>query len=86
MTKVSGKLGGLIAILVAMGMPTTGNANEIVLTFAEQGFTIVGQFHDFVDNSYLILTEYGEVSVPAAMVTCEGPDCVEALEANAANG
>jgi hypothetical protein len=86
MAKVSGKLGRLIAIVVAMSIPTIGSANEIVLTFAEQGFTIVGQFQGFVDNSYLILTEYGEISVPAAMVTCEGPDCVEVLAANTVNG
>ncbi|WP_159086954.1 hypothetical protein [Loktanella sp. Alg231-35] len=86
MTKVSGKIGRLIAALVAMSVPTIGSANEIALTFIEQGFTVKGEFKDFVDNTYMIVTQYGAMSVPAAMVTCEGPDCIEIFAANTANG
>lgn len=86
MNNVSGKFGALIATVIAMSIPTIGSANEIALTLTGQDFTITGQFQDFVDNSYLIQTEYGTITVPADMVTCEGPDCIEVVATNTVSG
>lgn len=81
MTKVSGKFGGLIATFVAVSIPTIGNADEIALTLTNHGFTIEGEFTEFVDTYYVIMTENGSIMVPADMVSCAGDDCVDTLAA-----
>jgi hypothetical protein len=38
--------------------------------------TLVGEFAGFQDDGYFIITNDQKIHVPAAMVRCEGADCV----------
>lgn len=60
--------------------PSSVSAEPISLTFEAHGFTISGEFVGYFEDGYVLMTENGEVHVPAAMVTCEGPACLEATQ------
>jgi len=62
--------------------PASVSAKEIALTFTQHDLSIVGEFAGYEDNQYVVETATGTVFVPAAMVTCEGDDCVEVMASN----
>ncbi len=61
--------------------PTLATANEMALTFEDQGVTIAGQYAGFRSNAYVLITTAGVIHVPANLVKCDGVDCLEILSA-----
>ena len=77
-SKMLNKVKGIVASIVlctAFVLPSSASANQITLTFVDHGFTLTGQFARFSGDSYIVLTEFGEVQVPLAMVKCSGLRC-----------
>ncbi len=62
---------------VSVPVPTGVNTSRIALTFEKQGVTLVGDFAGLRQNAYIIITEMGELHVPASYVTCKGASCFE---------
>lgn len=50
-------------------------ADDVKLFSSDGTVNIVGEFVDFTENSYVILTALGELRVSAARVRCEGAAC-----------
>ena len=73
--KVSGKIGMIMVGATALTTPSSVSADQIALTFEDHGFTVSGAFVRMEDESYVLMTENGEMVVPVAMVSCEGTDC-----------
>ena len=65
--------------VIALITPASVTANEMALTFEEQGVTIAGQYAGFRENAYVLVTTAGTLHVPANLVKCQGVDCVELL-------
>ena len=74
---VKSACGAVLTAAMVMVVPTTVSAKEIALTFADHDLTIFGEFIAVQDDAYVLMTEMGEMIVPAAMVTCEGVECLE---------
>ena len=81
---VNGIFGSMLLGAVALAFPTSVSADQIALTFEVQGFTLTGEFLEFAEDNYIVITENGAVHVPAAMVSCEGNDCAASLSIAAA--
>ena len=73
-TRVKGIVASFV-ICAGFVLPTSASANQITLTFVDHGFTLTGQFARFSGDSYIVLTEFGEVQVPLSMVKCSGKRC-----------
>ncbi|MEO1640490.1 MAG: hypothetical protein AAFU41_14715 [Pseudomonadota bacterium] len=56
---------------------SAGYADEVTLDFIANDLTISGELINMDDEGYTLITEMGEVHVPAAMVTCEGDACTQ---------
>jgi hypothetical protein len=69
-----------IALLSGFAITSSSSvsADEIALTFRAQDLTIAADFIAFDRSGYVIMTQFGEMHVPASMVTCEGADCRDA--------
>ena len=64
------------AIALATALQTTaGLADEVTLEFIANELTITGELVTMDDEGYLMITEMGEIHVPAEMVTCTGEAC-----------
>lgn len=74
---VKSACGTVLTAAMVMVAPTTVSAKEIALTFSDHDLTISGEFIAMQDNAYVLMTDMGEMIVPAAMVTCEGVACLE---------
>ena len=74
--RVSGKSCFFVLSATALWAPSIVSADQITLTFEEHGFAVSGDLKMVTDNSYIVITEHGEVTVPMDMVTCEGAACV----------
>lgn len=68
--------GSIVLSTVALMTPSIVSADDMSLTFLASGFTITGDFSDYQNDGYVLITENGTVHIPAAMVSCEGDDCV----------
>jgi phosphate transport system substrate-binding protein len=55
--------------------PFAAQAEEVSLKSADGSVNMVGEFVEFVDNTYVIRTALGELRVSAANVRCEGAAC-----------
>ena len=64
-----------IALSAALAMPSVSLATEITLRSADGTVNIVGEFVDFVDNSYVVKTGLGDIRVSASRVSCIGDAC-----------
>ena len=78
LNKVNGIFGTMLLGATALISPSSASAEQIALTFEEHDFTLVGEFAGYADNAYIVVTENGEIHVPAAMVSCAGTDCATA--------
>jgi hypothetical protein len=72
---VNGIIGTMMLGAIALISPSGVSADQISLTLKAQNFTVVGQYVGFAEGAYIIMTENGEMRVPAAMVSCEGTAC-----------
>ncbi len=59
------------AILAAV----TAQAEPVVLSTLDGGFSVSGEIVSFDGENYRISTSVGEITVAASLVTCEGADC-----------
>jgi phosphate transport system substrate-binding protein len=59
----------------AVLMPLAALAEEVSLKSSDGTVNLVGEFVEFVDNTYVIRTALGELRVSAANVRCEGAAC-----------
>lgn len=76
----------MYAIFTAAALfPAAATADEMALTFENQGVTISGEFAGFSDNAYILVTTVGTLHVPVNLATCEGKDCVTLTTASANN-
>lgn len=83
---VNGILVAISLSALALLAPTNVSADEISLTFEAHDFTLTGEIVGFVADNYVILTDNGEIHVPAAMVSCVGTACALAASATNAQG
>ena len=87
MLKMKNLVAGTVLVSAMLGaFSTAAFADEIALTFANHDLVIVGEFTAYQDDAYLIMTENGEIHVPAILVTCEGEKCVAPRNAPLVNG
>jgi phosphate transport system substrate-binding protein len=56
-------------------VPMAALAEDVSLKSTDGTVNVVGEFVEFVDNSYVIRTALGELRISAANVTCEGAAC-----------
>jgi phosphate transport system substrate-binding protein len=56
-------------------IPMAALAEEVSLKSSDGTVNLVGEFVEFVDNSYVIRTALGELRVNAANIRCEGEAC-----------
>ncbi|MCU0828137.1 MAG: phosphate ABC transporter substrate-binding/OmpA family protein [Tabrizicola sp.] len=56
-------------------VPLSAQAEEVSLKSSDGTVNLVGEFVEFVDNTYVIRTALGELRVSAANVRCEGAAC-----------
>lgn len=66
-----------LALMGALLLPAAAQAGEVNLISSDGTVDIVGEFVEFVDNSYVIRTALGELRLSAERVRCEGADCPE---------
>jgi hypothetical protein len=84
LTAIAGAAVAITAITVAFPISTDLKTNEITLTFETQDFKVTGEFVGFQQNAYIVITEMGELYIPASFVTCEGFSCLKfSVHANA---
>ena len=62
---------------LALISPSVVSAEQVALTFDEQGFTIVGELQGLTEVGYVLTTETGEYTIPFSYVSCEGEACPE---------
>jgi hypothetical protein len=60
---------------LALIFPSGVSAEQISLTLKAQNFTVVGEYVGFAEGAYIVMTENGELHVPAAIASCEGSAC-----------
>lgn len=82
---IRGVVSALAVAVAGLVIPSSVSADEIALTLKAQGITLVGDFGGFQDNTYILITQAGTIYVPAMLVTCEGDDCFEMIEAATSN-
>lgn len=75
LTNLISKCGAVLAAAIVTMTPSMVSAKEIALTFSDHDLTISGEFVAFEDDSFVLMTNMGEITVPAMLVTCEGADC-----------
>ena len=63
------------ALATALLLPTAIFAADVTLRSADGTVNIDGEFIDFVDNTYVIRTELGDLRISAARVRCDGDAC-----------
>jgi len=77
LVSVNSVISSVLLSVVALISPSNVSAEPITLTFEAHGFTVSGEFLEYSQDGYVLLTENGTLRVPAAMVSCEGAACVE---------
>ena len=82
---ILGVVSALAVAVAGLVIPSSVSADEIALTLKAQGITLVGDFGGFQDDTYILSTQAGTIYVPAMLVTCEGDDCFEMIEAATSN-
>ena len=78
MTKLMHAVPALLIATTAFAAPVATTTNKITLVFKNHAMTLVGEFAGFQDDGYFIIADGHKIHVPAAMVSCEGVDCVDA--------
>ncbi|MEJ6402949.1 phosphate ABC transporter substrate-binding/OmpA family protein [Yoonia sp. 2307UL14-13] len=68
-------LASALALSAALVLPNVAMPADITLRSADGTVNIVGEFVDFVDNSYVIKTGLGDIRVSASRVSCIGDAC-----------
>ena len=68
------------ALAGALAMPGFAQAESVNLISADGTVDIVGDFVDFVDNTYVIRTALGELRLSAKRVRCEGDACPDVVD------
>lgn len=63
------------AVALASLIATSASASEVTLSFVSHDLQLTGQLIAMDHDSYTLGTSWGEIKVPAAMVTCSGPAC-----------
>lgn len=64
-----------LALTCAMLAPSATLSGEVTLRSADGTVNIVGEFVEFVDNSYVVKTGLGDLRVSAARISCIGESC-----------
>ncbi|MCB2135838.1 MAG: substrate-binding domain-containing protein [Rhodobacteraceae bacterium] len=64
-----------VALLGAAFVPTQSLADVVTLKSADGTVNLVGEFVDFVDETYIIKTSLGNLRISASRVRCEGTSC-----------
>jgi phosphate transport system substrate-binding protein len=64
-----------VALAGALALPGVAQAENVNLISADGTVDIVGEFVDFVDNTYVIQTALGQLRLSAKRVRCEGAAC-----------
>jgi hypothetical protein len=72
---VNGIFGSMLLSAVALISPASVSADQIALTFEDNGFTVVGELEALTDVGYVVMTENGEFTIPFGFVTCDGDAC-----------
>ena len=62
-------------VFAAATIASASFAEEVTLKSTDGTVDLVGEFVEFVDNTYVIRTELGELRISAARVRCEGEAC-----------
>lgn len=79
MTKRQNQIGGnllLAAVLAGTTLwPMAAAAEEVTLKSPDGTVNLIGEFVEFTNNTYVVRTALGDISVSAARVSCEGPGC-----------
>ncbi len=78
---VNGIFGAAMLSAVALISPSIVSADEVALTFEENGFTVVGELQALTDVAYVVMTENGEFTIPFNFVTCDGTACPQMEQA-----
>jgi phosphate transport system substrate-binding protein len=67
----------LIGLLMsgAALFPAVASAGEVTLKSPDGTVNLVGEFVEFKDNTYVIRTALGDLSISASRVSCQGADC-----------
>lgn len=76
----------LMVLASVFAAPTVAVADQITLTFESNNVTLTGEFAGFKNLAYTIITDLGEINVPAGLVTCEGADCMEIVSVTRVSG
>lgn len=77
---VKSKISAIIVSAMVLTFPSSASADDIALTFEDHGFTVTGAFVRMDEERYVVMTKNGEMLVPVALVTCEGPACYTKIE------
>lgn len=66
---------GAITLASGLAMTSMAYAGEVTLSSSDGTVNMTGEFIDFQDNAYIILTALGELRVAASRVSCSGTSC-----------
>lgn len=73
--KLSASALSAIALTAGLCLANPVWAGQVTLTSPDGSVDMTGDFVDFRDNAYIIITSLGEMRVSANRVTCVGADC-----------
>ena len=65
------------ALIAALMIPSGSVAQDVTLTAREGGLRLEGTLQGFDGEFYRIDTSYGQLTVDAQGVICDGPGCPE---------
>ncbi|MDO6591969.1 hypothetical protein DS901_00090 [Loktanella sp. D2R18] len=75
MSKRTNKSLGMMTLASGLTLASLAHAGEVTLSSADGTVNMTGEFVDFQDNAYVILTPLGQLRVAASRVSCSGESC-----------